>query len=406
MLTARRLSGPLCGLLMLALVVLTSPAGAETPPAPGAPAEATVRVLGAAPTFPTLIGLTAVTTTTNPVVKDGGACSGTSAAGALELATKGNWEGNWNSSFGDYELISIDGQAYPFEPGSSKNYFWDFWLNGEESTKGICGTQVHPGDQLLFFPGCFGSECPPAPNVLGVEAPTVTEVGASVPVTVVSHPSTGGAPVPAAGASATSEGTSGTTDAAGHVALTFTRAGSYILHATAAAGGPSSVPGEASICVHAGNDGTCGTTAPSPSPGTPPGAGSGVLGAKASVGPNAIVADLTGLVEGHRYARADAPRVLAGNVTARTSVASISLRLRRTYRGRCWAYNGKRERFLRVRCRQGSFFRIASAGASFSYLLPSRLPPGRYVLDIRATDVAGDQTALVRGKSRFVFYVA
>ena len=93
-------------------------------------------------------------------------------------------------------------------------------------------------------------------------------------------------------------------------------------------------------------------------------------------------------------------------MTAPASVASISLRLRRTYRGRCWAYNGKRERFLRVRCRKGSFFRVAPTGDSFSYLLPSRLRPGRYVLDISATDAAGDHTALVRGTSRIVFYVA
>jgi hypothetical protein len=405
MLTARRLSRPLCGLIVLALAVPALCTAAETPPAPGGPAEVTVRVLGAAPTFPTLLGLTAVTTTTNPIVKDGGSCSGTSAAGALELATKGNWEGHWNSGFGDYELISIDGQAYPFEPGASKNYFWDFWLNGEESTKGICGAQVHPGDQLLFFPGCFGSECPAAPNVLGVEVPTIAEVGASVPVTVVSHPSAGGAPVSVAGASVTSEGTGGTTDAAGHLALTFTHTGSYILHATVAAGGPTSVPGEASICVHAGNDGTCGTTAPSTSS-TPAAAGSGTLGARTSVGPKAIVAELTGLIDGHRYRRGDAPRVLAGSVTAPSAVASISLRLRRTYRGRCWAYDGKRERFLRVRCRKGSFFRVAPTGDSFSYLLPARLQPGRYVLDIKATDAAGNHTTLVRGTSRIVFYVA
>ncbi|MFI5036997.1 MAG: hypothetical protein ACHP93_00785 [Solirubrobacterales bacterium] len=406
MLTSRRLSRPLCGLILLSLSWLASPAVAETSPPPGGPAEVTVRVLGAAPTFPTLLGLTAVATTTAPVVKDGGSCSGTSAAGALELATKGNWEGHWNSGFGDYEVLSIDGQAYPFEPGSSKNYFWSLWLNGKEASTGVCGAQLQAGEQVLFFPGCFGSECPPAPNVLGVEVPTVAEVAAPVPVTVVSHPSAGGEPVPAAGASVASEGTSGKTDAGGHVTLTFSHAGSYTLHVTGAAEGPPSVPAEAAVCVHAGNDGTCGTTAPSASPGAPGAAGGGTLGARTSVGPNAIVADLTGLIDSHRYGRGDAPRVLAGKVTADTSVASISLRLRRTYRGRCWTYDGKRERFLRVRCRQGSFFRVAPAGDSFSYLLPSRLPAGRYVLDIRATDAAGDHTALLRGTSRIVFYVA
>jgi len=353
-----------------------------------------------------LLGLTQVTTTTTPVVKDGGSCSGTSAAGALELATKGNWEGHWNSGFGDYEVLSIEGQAYPFEPGSNKNLFWSFWLNGAESSTGVCGAQLHPGDQVLFFPGCFGSECPPAPNVLGVEVPKVAEVASPVPVTVVSHPSAGGEPVPAAGATVSSEGASGKTDTGGHATLTFSRAGSYTLHVTAAAEGTASVPAEAAVCVHAGNDGTCGTSAPLTSSGAQTPANSATPQAKAYVGPNAIVADLTGLIDGHRYARGDAPRVLAGKVTAHTPVTAISLRLRRTYRGRCWAYDGKRERFLPVRCRQGGFFRIASAGNSFSYLLPSRLPAGRYVLDIKATDAAGDHTTLVRGTSRIVFYVA
>ena len=86
-------------------------------------------------------------------------------------------------------------------------------------------------------------------------------------------------------------------------------------------------------------------------------------------------------------------------------MTSISLRLRRSYRGRCWAYSGSRERLQRARCGQGSFFKVASGGDSFSYLLPARLPPGRYVLDIEATDSAGNHTALARGSSRIVFYV-
>jgi len=117
------------------------------------------------------------------------------------------------------------------------------------------------------------------------------------------------------------------------------------------------------------------------------------------------VADLTGLLEYHRYSRKNAPRVLSGKVLAPTAVTSISLRLRRTYHGRCWAYSGSRESLERVRCRQGSFFRIASGGNSFSYLLPARLPPGRYVLDVEASDAAGNHTTLARGTSRFVFYV-
>ena len=109
------------------------------------PTQVSVRVVGAAPAFTPLVPLTLVTTTTAPVVKDGGNCSGTSAAGALDIATKGNWEGHWNSGFSDYEVISIEGQAYPFEPGSSKNYYWSLWLDGKETSTGICGTQLTRG---------------------------------------------------------------------------------------------------------------------------------------------------------------------------------------------------------------------------------------------------------------------
>ena len=41
----------------------------------------------------------------------------------------------------------------------------------------------------------------------------------------------------------------------------------------------------------------------------------------------------------------------------------------------------------------------------FRSLLPGGLAPGRYVLDIQATDAAGNHTSLARGTSRIVFYV-
>jgi hypothetical protein len=59
---------------------------------------------------------------------------------------------------------------------------------------------------------------------------------------------------------------------------------------------------------------------------------------------------------------------------------------------------------MSARCGEGSFFNVSSDGV-FSYLLPSALAPGRYVLDIEAADVAGNHTTLARGTSRTVFYV-
>ncbi len=272
-----------------------------------APAPVTVRVVGAAPNFPTLLPVTQVLTTTAPVAKDGGSCTGTSAAGALEEATKGNWEGVWNSGFGDYEVVSIAGQSYPFDASSNKNYYWSLWLNDKESTTGVCGSQLETGNQVLFFPGCFGSECPAAPNVLAVEAPAVAGLGSSVIVKVLSYPGTGGEPTPAAGATVSSEGISQTTNSGGLATLNFSHAGGYTLYVTGAGGGGPSIPGEATVCVHADGDGTCGTTGPGGSPGAL-GSG-GVLGYSSTSykGPYAVVARVAGLIEHHRYARGRAP---------------------------------------------------------------------------------------------------
>ena len=46
-----------------------------------------------------------------------------------------------------------------------------------------------------------------------------------------------------------------------------------------------------------------------------------------------------------------------------------------------------------------------SSTSRFSYLLPFALPPGEYVLDIEATDTAGNHTVLARGTSRVRFNV-
>jgi len=116
------------------------------------------------------------------------------------------------------------------------------------------------------------------------------------------------------------------------------------------------------------------------------------------------VAKITAVAEGHVYSRRHAPRVLAGTVIAHSSVTSVSIALRRRHRNRCSAYSGPRALFVRAACGTASFFQV-SRSASFSYLLPAALAPGRYVLDIEATDAAGNRTTLARGTSRIVFYV-
>ncbi len=378
----------------------------------GAPATVTVRVL--APTgsgsYETLTPITQVTTTTVEVTKDGGSCSGTSAGGALELATKGDWEGKWDSSFGDYEVIAIDGHAFPFEGPPP---YWSFWLNDREAPVGICEAELEPGDQVLFVPRCYPPETGPAepacePTGLAITAPATAEVGQPVAIAVDRY-NAEGKRSPAAEVDVSGWGGSTMTNVEGKATIVFPGDETYTLRATGAAGeNPVSLPGEALVCAHTGNDGTCGTPGPGSTsiPTTSSSVVTGALGAVSPyTGPYAVVADVTGIQEGHVYPRGKGPRVLAGAVTAHAPVTSISLRLRRGYRGRCWAYNGSHERFQRARCGRGGFFQIATGGDSFSYLLPSRLPAGRYVLDIAATDSAGSRAPLDRGSSRIVFYV-
>jgi hypothetical protein len=374
-------------------------ASALAPPAVVAgPATVTVRVEGLTETKlpPTL-----VTTTTAPVVKDGNpahACPGTSAAGALELATGGNWSGPWNPGFGgQYELFSIEGESHPFESGAPANYFWSFWLDEKESGVGACGAELQTGDRVLFFPSCFGEACLPNPALpLGIEGPASANVGEPISVTVKKYSASGeGAPV--AGATLTG---GAMTDAGGHAAVTFSSPGMITLRATA----PEAVRTETTVCVHNGNDGSCGTQAPGSAPSTSS-SSSGVSGlATHYTGPFALVAKATGLLDGRVYRRGHAPRLLSGSILAHSAVSSVSLELRRRFRGRCYAYDGTAERFRKARCGDGSYFKVSSNGA-FSYLLPSTLAPGRYVLDVQATDVAGNRTTLARGTSRLVFYV-
>ena len=397
---SRRISSALT-VVCIALSVLASAALAA------GPATVTVRVEGLTETK---LPPTQVTTTAEPVVKDGkDACPGTSALGALQLATGGDWEGPWNDEFKQYEIYSIEGESHVFEAGAPANYYWSFWLDEKEATTGACEAELQPGDRLLFFPACYGEACPPPSLPLGIEAPASADVGEPVSVTVKKYAASGAAS-PVEGATVTGGAAGASTESKGHATITFSQSGEATVRVTA----PEAVRTEADICVHDGDDGTCGTTAPAaPSITQTPVSGGDILPAAPAgpyapaphTGPYALVAEATDIREGHRYSREDAPRVLSGRVLAGASVTSISLRLRRTYRGRCWAYDGARERLLRVRCRQGSFFQIASGGDSFSYLLPSRLPPGRYVLDVEATDAAGNHTTLARGTSRIVFYV-
>jgi hypothetical protein len=401
MLASSRTAAVAVSCLTLALVAGAS--GAYGAP----PATVTVRVEGATETK---LAQTQVTTTTQPVEKDGkpeDSCPGTNAAGALQLATGGNWNGKW---FGGglnsegkfkglgYALETVLGENHAFGSGA----FWDVWFNNREAQEGVCEHELQAGEQMLVFPCPEAAKECPAP--LGVEAPSSAGVGEAIQVTVNKY-SPAGQGSPVAGASIAGAAATVSSDASGHATLSFASAGLATLRVSAS----GSVRTEAAICVHNPNESGCGTSSPSAlSVGSSSSAGmSSGHPASASApyrGPYAVVAQIGGIAEHHVYRRGHAPRLLAGTVSAHTAVTSVSIALRRTYRNRCLAYSSVRELFVRARCGTAPFFQVSST-SSFSYLLPTPLLPGRYVLDVEATDAAGNRTTLARGTSRIVFFV-
>jgi hypothetical protein len=404
--TSRQLRVLAAALLSLA-VALTAGALAAPAALAGSPATVSVRVLGPAPSYQALTPITEVATTTAPVTKEGDSCSGVNAIGALNLATGGNWSGKFEGN--EWLITAIDGETFDGPE------YWGFWVNNRYAAKGLCAQELEPGAQLLLYPenlpsGCF--ETPKkacvVPRVLSIEAPADAEVGQPTSVTVLAYPNGGGElstapPVPAAGVNVGGWGSSTTTNAEGKATIIFPGDETYTLRATAAAEEqPAAVPGEALVCAHTGDDGECGT--PRPTGNTPP------VGTNPPVQPlpaaptGPPVVHITGIHAHRAYRHGRGPRVLAGTITAPAPVTSIALRLRRSYHGRCWAYDGRREQLGRARCGKGAFFQVASGGDSFSYLLPARLPAGHYVLEVAASDSASGAPQ-DRGSSRVVFDV-
>jgi hypothetical protein len=92
-------------------------------------------------------------------------------------------------------------------------------------------------------------------------------------------------------------------------------------------------------------------------------------------------------------------------VPAGDTLHQTRIRLERRHNGHCFNFSGSTESFVRARkCGTASFFSVG-ATESFSYLLPARLPAGRYVYDMDAVENTGKITKLVSGVSHIVFRV-
>jgi len=345
-------------------------------PAVADPANVTVRVEGA---DTTRVEATRVLTTAAPVSKAGHDCSGTSAGGALDRATGGDWDAGWFDGL-EHFVKTIRGET------PAGDDYWSVWLNHKAVTVSACKAELQEGDDVLYFvdrctfdgTGCSNQPVEP----LALTAPVSATAGATGEVTVVKY-NAAGAAEPVAGAKVAGPGVDVTTDASGKASVSFTTPGTVRLQATKAGLVRSE---KHDVVVAAPGAAPRGPDAP-------------------SAGPDraAPTAALTGLRDKQVLRRG--PRELRGSFGADPSgVKTVKLRLTKRLGKKCWYFSGKTERFRGTKCGRGAYFTIGDR-ADWSYLLPARLGKGRYVLDAIAIDGAGNRTPLQRGTTRVVFTV-
>ncbi|MGI8730093.1 MAG: hypothetical protein ACR2LK_08920 [Solirubrobacteraceae bacterium] len=376
-------------------------------PALAAPADISVRIEGSSAT---LVPRTALRTTTAPVNKDGQPghqCSGTSAAGALELATGGDWGGSWFDAFG-YSVERIRGESHVFP---SPDYY-GIWINNRAAAEGVCGatSELQQGDELLIFVDrCefdpVTSACSNAPVVpLGLTVPRLVRPGVPFTVSVVEY-AADGTSTPAAGATVGGGAAAATTNAAGAAVVTIARPGPAILRATKPGRARSATEG---VCASTGSDGACGSAVPGAPSSTPACVTDGRDGLCGTRDRSAPGGQVTGIREQQRFARGKGPRRLRARIDSDPSgLLTVKLRLTRTVGRRCSYFSGRFERLRRSKCgAENGFWFAVGDRERVDYLLPARLPRGRYVLDVNVVDKAYNRDDMRRrGGNRIVFHV-
>ena len=365
---SHRLSGLLTGALALALSLALVPAAGAT--------SVTVRIVGDA------VGIDSVVVNTTGAALPGG-CAGHSAGEAIERAVAGNWDRNPFVS-------TILGESHTY----ANNDYWSFWLNDAYSQQGLCDYTVQAGDRVLMFvqrdnASFMGTIFPLTLSGL----PPVIVAGRPFTVTVNEQRTDGTTttPAPIGGATVTGAGASAVTDATGRATLTIAAAGRHTLRAART----GNVSSDAALV-------TVSALGQVPEDGLP------AIRDGDRIAP---AASITGIREGRRFTRANAPRRLRASVAPDASgLLMVKLRLSRTYRGHVSYFSGKSEKFKGNRkgvlnVSGGSWFAVGSS-PQVDYLLPVKLPQGRYVLDVNAIDKAynRDDTRR-RGGNRIVFHV-
>src|SRR3954447_11735512 len=306
-------------------------------------------------------------TSPTPVPTRGAAVA--AASFAAPFTTSGTF---FHLPIGSPSFAEVGGQSTGFDTATGA--FLVEYRNGVGASLGSCGDPIANGDDVLF---AYGTDTAP---LLKLGGPSAAAAGTPFSVQVTDQKT--GAPV--AGATV---GTA-TTDAAGNAAVTL-GAGVQRLKATKAGAIRSNA---LVVAVGAG--------------GAAPGA---AVATAAPVDRTAPRARLLSPRSGHVYRfRKFSPRLIRVAVAESGSgVRTVKLRLTRRGGKRCFAFSGRRERFIGTKCGSGAgFFFTVSDRADLSYLLPERLPRGHYVLDVEAIDKSFNRdTVGDRGRNRSVFDV-
>jgi len=330
--------------------------------------------------------------------ENGGSTSGTpttalhAAAVANGLAFDAQWFGSGkeeNENPGDFFVSQVGSDV---NQSSAPYDSWGFAVNDTTAPVGGCQIALAPGNEVLWAYNYFNLK-----HLLSLTAPASANVGSTFTVHVTDGHT--GEPISGAEVGEVLEGVTATgaiTGADGNATVTLNHLGTVELKATRS---DSVRSNGVAVCVHSGNDGLCGAPM-SPNTGPPfPG----------PTAPTPLVSDVpvvVGVKAGRVYARHSAPRLLQGAVTvpAGGTLREVRISLTRSYRGRCFVFSGSKERFVRAKCARKAFFTVGSS-LSFSYLLPSSLPRGRYVFEVQAVNDAGVSTKPVGGVSQVVFRV-
>jgi hypothetical protein len=296
---------------------------------------------------------------------------------------------------------------FPNPPGDR---YWAVYVNRGYAQGGNCDP-VQQGDEIVLTAGCgipSATDCFNGGHPLFADAPVTARPGVPFNVKVETLQDTSSPPytgrIPAPGAAITGGGTSATTGSDGAAAITTTQRGAQSFRASISGRAPVSV----AVCVSDGADGFCGNPTPSGQvfeaapAGTPNSATPFVRDVTA---PKARVA---GIKKNQAFPRAKAPQLLKGAVDEAGGILMVKLRLTRNDNGRCSAYSGKRERFIRrPKCgaEHGWWFKVSDR-ADWEYQLASKLPRGKYVLDVNVIDKAYNRDDARRsGENRIVFTV-